>query len=61
MSAAVEVLTNTGLWSKFQDSKTLSLAEAVEATGADEIIISMLLNVGVLPIMEHSYKYSNHY
>ena len=43
MSVAIEILTNTGLWTKFRKDKTLSLAEAVRATGADEIMTSMWL------------------
>jgi len=40
VSAAVEVVSNLGLWEKFEDGKTLSLAEIVQFTKADEIIIS---------------------
>jgi hypothetical protein len=41
VSAAVDVVSKMGLWSRFEEGKTLSLAEAVKATGADEIMISM--------------------
>jgi len=40
VSAAIEVVTQLGLWSKFEAGKTLALSEIVEATGADEIMIS---------------------
>lgn len=40
MSAAVEIVSNLGLWEKFEDGKTVSMAEILELTGADEIIIS---------------------
>lgn len=40
VSAAVEIVSNLGLWEKFEGGKTVSMAEIVELTKADEIIIS---------------------
>jgi hypothetical protein len=37
---AVEVLKNLNIWSKFEGGKTISLAEIVDSSGADEIMIS---------------------
>lgn len=39
VSAAVEIVSNLGLWSKFENGKTLTLAEIVKSTQADEIMI----------------------
>lgn len=39
VSAAVEIVSNLGLWNKFEGGKTVSLAEIVELTKADEIMI----------------------
>ena len=36
-------MTQLGLWSKFEGGKTVSLAEIVDTTKADEIMISMTL------------------
>jgi len=41
VSVAIEILINTGLWSKFQNSGTLGLAKAVRVTNAGEIMIGM--------------------
>lgn len=40
VSSAIEVITQMGLWSKFEDGKTLLVKDIVESTGADEIMIS---------------------
>jgi hypothetical protein len=40
VSAAIEVMTNLKLWTKFEDNKTLSLASIVEESKADETMIS---------------------
>ncbi|KAE8454287.1 hypothetical protein EG329_005212 [Mollisiaceae sp. DMI_Dod_QoI] len=39
VSAAVEIVSNLGLWEKFEGENTVSLAEILELTKADEIII----------------------
>lgn len=41
VSAAVEIVSNLGLWEKFEGGKIVSMAEILELTKADEIIISM--------------------
>lgn len=40
VSVAVEIVSQLKLWDKFEGGKEISLAEIVESTGADEIIIS---------------------
>ncbi len=42
VSAAVEIVSNLGLWEKFEGENTVSLAEILELTKADEIIISKI-------------------
>ncbi|KAK6579861.1 hypothetical protein PZA11_007569 [Diplocarpon coronariae] len=39
VSAAIEIVSDLGLWEKFEGGKTVSMAEIVELTKADEIII----------------------
>lgn len=39
VSVSVEMLSNMKIWSKFDEGKTISLAEVVEITGADEVMI----------------------
>ncbi|CAG8981000.1 hypothetical protein HYALB_00013320 [Hymenoscyphus albidus] len=39
VGAAIEVVSKLGLWSKFEGEKTISLAQIVQETKADEIMI----------------------
>jgi len=40
VSMAVEIVSDLGLWEKFEGGKTVSMAEILELTHADSIIIS---------------------
>lgn len=40
VSVAVEIVSDLGLWERFDDGKVVSMAEILEVTKADKIIIS---------------------